>query len=61
MSVWTEPGFMSSKGLTMPHEEKTIIKNGNEKKVYLPEYVNLEGTPEKARNFIKNWYEFADT
>ena len=60
MSVWTEPGFLSNKGLTMPHEEKTIVKNGNKKIVYCPEYVQLAKTPEKARNFVGNWYKFAN-
>jgi len=60
MSVWTEPGFMNEKGLQMPYKEEIIEDNGRRKKVFHPEYKNIAGDPDRARNFIMNWYSFAD-
>lgn len=60
MSVWTEPGFLDMKGLTMPCEEKVIIDGDRQKKVYCPEYLQLKDTPDRARNFVTKWFQFAD-
>lgn len=56
MSVWTAPGFKGVKGRQMTYKEE--VANG--RKVYHPTYRDLSGKPEEARNFVLNWYEFAD-
>ena len=60
MSVWTEPGFIENNGLQMPCEKKIIIQGDREKTVYEPHYIQLADRPDKAKNFVDNWYKFAD-
>ena len=56
MSVWTAPNFMGDKGKKMPFTEEVV----GGKKVFHPEYIDIAGNPERARNFIFNWYNFAN-
>ena len=56
MSVWTAPGFKSETGKKMKCEK--ILVDG--KVMYSPTYIDIANNKERARNFILNWYDFAD-
>ena len=54
LSVWTAPGLINDFGTRMK------CPQSEDKKVFYPEYTDISEAPQKAVNFIKKWYEFAN-